>query len=126
MITTDTPAWLSDLMACIDHRDAEGFGEFVTQDARFYFANAPAVSGREAIVAAVREFFQAIAGISHRIDLTLSTPDHLAIRGDVTYTRLDGGEVTVPFANIFELTGERISDYRIYADLAPLWAETPA
>ena len=126
MVTTETPAWLNELMACIDRRDAEAFGAFLTEDACFYFANAPEVSGREAIVAAVRGFFEAIAGIQHKVHVTLGTPDCLAFRGDATYTRLDGGEVTVPFANIFELKGGLISDYRIYSDLTPLWAEAPA
>lgn len=118
----DGPAWIRSLFASIDRRDAEAFGTFVTPDAQFRFGNAPAVHGRDAIVAAVGGFFEAIAGLRHDIDLTIRSDDHVVCRGTVTYTRHDGSQVTLPFADVFAVVGEQIADYRIYMDLAPLWA----
>ena len=46
----------------------------------------------------------------------------LVCEGDVTYTKLDGSEVTLPFVNIFEIDGGLIVDYRIYVDVGPLYA----
>jgi len=46
----------------------------------------------------------------------------LALHGEVTYTRHDGSRVTLPFANVFRLRDDLISEYLIYADLAPLYA----
>jgi hypothetical protein len=40
----------------------------------------------------------------------------------VTYTRLDGSTLTVPFANVFVLKGAEIQSYRIYIDNSPLFA----
>jgi len=34
----------------------------------------------------------------------------------VTYTRHDGSVLTVPFANVFEMRGDKIAAYRIYVD----------
>ena len=41
--------------------------------------------------------------------------------GETTYTRHDGTQITLPFANVFELEGELISTYKIYADIGPLY-----
>lgn len=115
-------ARLASLMVAIDSRDAARFVEFLTPDARFRFGNASAVQGRAAIQAAVNAFFQSIAGCRHRVDRTWHGPDTLAVQGEVEYTRLGGGTITLPFANVFVLRGDLIDDYRIYADVAPLFA----
>ena len=49
--------------------------------------------------------------------------DLLFCEGETTYTRHDGKQVVVPFADVFEYVDNRISDYRIYADLGPLFAD---
>lgn len=113
--------WLDELFECIDRRDARGFTAFLTEDASFRFGNSPAVVGRPAIEAAVEEFFAALAGLSHRITLAADLGAHFICRGETTYTRLDGSQVTVPFANVFEMENGRVRDYQIYADLTPLW-----
>jgi hypothetical protein len=42
----------------------------------------------------------------------------------VTYTRKDGQDVTVPVVTIYRTNGEDlVSDYRVYLDLAPVFAE---
>lgn len=113
--------WLQ-LFAAIDARDARAFAAFITPDGEFRFGNAPAVRGREAIEAAVAGFFAAIGGVRHTLLQSWSAPGSAACEGEVTYLRLDGGRVTVRFANVFELRGREIASYRIYIDNAPLWA----
>ena len=46
----------------------------------------------------------------------------LVSQGVVTYTRLDGGKVTVPFVNVFSMQGKLVQDYLIYVDNTPLYA----
>ena len=116
--------WVEDLFNCIDRRDAAGFTAFLAEDASFRFGNAPAVVGRDAIKAAVTGFFAAIAGLSHRVTLSADLGAHFLCRGDATYTRLDGSQITLPFANVFEMENGRVRDYQIYADLTPLWNPT--
>lgn len=115
------PAWVGDLFACIDRRDAAGFADFLTKDGVFRFGSASPVVGRAAIAESVGQFFAAIGGLRHRITLTVNLPSQFICRGEATYTRLDGSEITLPFANIFEMDGDRISDYQIYSDVGPLW-----
>ena len=114
-------ARLEDLFAAVDAKDTERFLGFLTDEASFRFGSAPSVRGREAIRAAVDGFFSTIAGCHHILTRTIVEDDVIICEGEVTYTRHDGGEVTLPFANIFEFNGGLISAYKIYADAGPLY-----
>lgn len=114
---------LEPLFAAIDSKDAEAFADFLTDDASFRFGSAPAATGRAAIVEGVAAFFESLAGVSHVLTAVATRGDTLFCEGETTYTRHDGKEVVVPFADVFKYEGEKITDYRIYADLAPLYAE---
>jgi ketosteroid isomerase-like protein len=114
-------AWWERLFAVIDTRDAAAFLNFLTPDAQFRFGNAPTIIGSEAIGAAVAGFFAAIASCRHQLLRTWGGPAAVACEGAVTYTRHDGSAVTVPFANVFELRGTKITAYRIYIDNSPLF-----
>jgi ketosteroid isomerase-like protein len=64
----------------------------------------------------VTAFFAAIAASRHRLLGTWSGAATAACEGEVTYTRHDGSVLTVPFANVFEMRGDKIAAYRIYVD----------
>ena len=113
---------LTDLFAAIDGKDADRFVEFLTPDGSFRFGSAPKVEGREAVRAAVAGFFDSIRGLSHEINAVFGSGDTLFCEGETTYTRHDGSTVTVPFADVFEYDGELIAEYKIYADIGPLYA----
>ena len=123
MLTEAEQSTLRNLFAAIDEKDTTAFVAFLTEDARFRFGSAPAATGRDAISAAVDGFFQSIAGLRHRIDLTLREGDTLVCEGQVTYTRHDGSELALPFANVFAMDDGRIADYKIYMDIGPLYAD---
>lgn len=116
-------SWILRLFACIDRRDAEGFAGFLSEDGTFCFGNQPPVQGRAAISEAVGGFFASIAGLSHRIDRVWQDTGSIICIGEVTYERLDGSRITLPFADIFFMDGELIGDYRIYMDVTPLFAD---
>ena len=113
---------LEDLFASIDQMDAERFVSFIAEDGVFQFGSSPPVTGRDAIREAVSGFFASIAGLSHRLLRVIGDGDAVATEGEVTYTRHDGSEITLPFVNIFELANGRIATYKIYIDIAPLYA----
>lgn len=110
------------LFAAIDAKDPEAFVGFLTGDALFRFGSAPAVQGRDAICAAVGAFFDTIAGLSHVVNKTLVDGATMVCEGEVTYTRLDGTSVTLPFTDVFEYEGDLIAEYKIYMDVSPLYA----
>jgi ketosteroid isomerase-like protein len=116
-----SPAW-QQLFAAIDGGDAQAFAGFLAADGEFRFGNAPPVVGRDAVRDAVAGFFGAIGGCRHRLLRAWQAEGSVACEGEVTYTRHDGSQVTLPFANVFVLRGGEIASYRIYIDNAPLFA----
>jgi len=115
-------SWLDGLFAAIDARDAERFAGYLTDDVVFRFANAQPVHGRAAAEAAVAGFFGAVRGLRHELTGAWAVDDVVACHGEVTYTRHDGSELRVPFANILRLSGDRAREYRIFADTSALFA----
>ena len=111
------------LFAAIDRQDAAAFVGYLADDAVFRFGSAPAVRGRDAIRATVDGFFGTIAGCSHAVNKRISGGSTLVCEGEVTYTRHNGTEITLPFTDIFEYDGDQIAQYKIYMDVNPLYAE---
>ncbi len=121
--TPQPPGWITELFGVIDSKDAAAFGNFLTPDGTFRFGNAPPVQGRNEITAAVHGFFSTIASLSHDLQDVWEFGDDVICRGEVTYGRHDGSSVTLPFADVFRMQDALISDYRIYMDIAPLYAD---
>jgi len=124
-VTAATPKAINvaDLFASIDAMDTERFLCFIAEDGTFRFGSAPAVTGRDAIRGAVDGFFATLAGLRHVLHRVIDDGTALACEGEVTYTRHDGRQVTLPFANVFGLENGLISEYAIYIDIAPLYQE---
>lgn len=110
------------LFAAIDAKDGAAFVAYLTENAIFRFGSAPPVQGRDAIQAAVEGFFATIAGCSHSVDNKLRQGTTVVCEGIVTYTRHDGSEIELPFTDVFEYEGILIAHYKIYMDVAPLYA----
>ena len=115
-------AWLEELFSAIDAKDADAFAQFLTPDAGFRFGNAEEVRGRDAIRESVAGFFESIKGLEHSVHHAWRDADRVACSGEVTYTRHDGSRITLPFADVFEMSGGRIRRYLIYMDVGPLYA----
>ncbi len=110
------------LFGAIDANDAAAFVGYLTDDAVFRFGSAPPVRGRAAIQAAVGGFFGTIASCSHKVQNTFGTGSTLVCEGEVSYTRIDGSSITLPFTDVLEYDGDLISHYKIYMDISPLYA----
>jgi len=114
--------WWNSLLASIDAKDTERFLSFLAEDGEFVFGNAPAAVGHAGIGAAVSGFFGMIQGSQHRLLTAWEGTDTAACEGLVTYTRLDGSQVTLPFVDVFHFRGGKIGRYQIYMDVNPLFA----
>ena len=110
------------LFASIDAMDTESFLSFIDENAIFRFGSTPPVKGHVAIRAAVESFFASVAKLRHVLQRQVADDDAVVCEGEVTYTRHDGSNITLPFVNVFEVDGGLISLYRIYIDVGPLYA----
>ncbi len=117
-----TPAWIHKLTASIDAMDADTFVSFLTEDAQFRYGSNPPTVGRGAIRDGVAMFFTQFKKLRHSLTGTWTHPDVVFMQGDVTYTRLDGSDVTVPFVNCLKMRGDKVHEYLIYIDPSPMAA----
>lgn len=114
---------LEALFQAIDRRDTDAFCEFLSDDCRFRFGNLPAMIGKDNVAHFVGDFFASIAAVSHDIHAHWTQPDSITCHGMVSYTRKDGTQLTVPFANILTIRTGRIDDYLIFVDASQLFAQ---
>jgi len=119
----ETPAWVTTLFRALDAFDADTLASFLTDDAVFVFGNAEPVRGKQAIHGVVAGFFTSINAIRHDLLETWTLLQVVICRGTVTYTRHNGSQLRVPFANIFKLQNGLIQDYLIYVDNSQLYTQ---
>lgn len=114
-------SWATRLFAAIDRKDAEAFAAAFAEDGTFQFANAPATVGRASVLAAVTGFFGSIASLQHALTDVWEVPGAVVVVGRVTYTRLDGSRLDVPFADVLRLRDDRVTSWQIYIDASQLY-----
>lgn len=112
-----------EVFAQVDRLDPEGVIAFFADDATMVFGNQEPLLGRDAILAGNATFLTAIKGLRHRIQREWTVGDTSIVLTDVTYTRRDDKEVTIPAVSIWRI-GEAglITDYRVYFDPSPVFA----
>ena len=102
--------------------DAKAFASHLAEDCALRFGNADEVVGRGAIEEAIAGFFTTINGISHHVLDEWNVDNTTITQLEATYTRKDDRQVTLPAVAVWRRGGELIDDYRIYVDLAPVYA----
>jgi hypothetical protein len=107
----------------IDSMEPDRFAQHLADDVVMRFGNAEPVEGRAAVREGWAGFCAGLAGVRHDIVEQWSVPPATISEARVTYTRKDGSDVTVPVVTIYRASGDLIDDYRIFIDLAPLFAD---
>jgi ketosteroid isomerase-like protein len=114
---------VSRVFGIVDSRDAAAFGRLFSEDGRMVFGNGEPIHGPERIAESVGEFFATIKGLRHAVRNEWTAGPDTIVELAVTYDRLDGKAVTVPAVTMWRVSGDGlIDDYRIYIDLAPVYA----
>lgn len=114
--------WVRQVFDGVDSMDTETFLGFLADDAQFRFGSGAAVRGKDAIRGTVEAFFQSVKALRHDLLAVWLEDETIICQGEVTYTRADDGQVTLPFATIWQMRGGRIGEYLIYIDISPLFA----
>ncbi len=117
------PSTAREVFEAVDAKDAARFAACMTPDGIFRYANAPAVTGPDAIRQAVAQFFGAVQALRHDLLAVWTQDDMVFCQGEVNYVRLDGSKAgPFPFFNLFRMRGDKIAEYLIYVDISPLFA----
>jgi ketosteroid isomerase-like protein len=111
------------MFADIDRMDAEAWSRYLAEDVVMRFGNADEVQGRENCRDALQSFYEMIHGLRHDVVAQWEQPPATIVQADVTYTRQDDRQVTVPVVTIYRVgDDDLIADYRVFIDLAPVFA----
>ena len=113
----------------VDRKDARGYAAVFALDGWLRFSNNPMLEGRDAIEAAIAQFFSAFVSLRHEPRESSMDGDTLVLEARVTYVRHDRKEVTVPACTVYRLAPSNddgaqpvARECRIYVDLTPLFA----
>jgi ketosteroid isomerase-like protein len=111
------------IFAKIDSLDPRALEGFLAEDATMVFGNGEPLTGPAAIVAASEAFLSTVKAVRHRILSDWTVGSTTIAEAEVTYTRLDGKEVSVPVVSIWDVNDAGlITSYRVFLDLAPVYA----
>jgi len=123
---TDTSS-VTGVFETIDGMKADEYASYFAEDASFRFGNAEPIVGRRAIRDAMVVFFSTIKGLRHEIVGVWEGEWALgvvySVETEVTYTRKDDAVVSLPATSTMRLDGDRIQDWRIFADISPVYEE---
>ncbi len=108
------------LYQAVDSRTAASLEPFLSPSVTFQLGNNLPVSGKEAVLQVNASFFESVAAMAHTIDKVWSQDADVICSGSVQYTRLDGSQLSVPFATILATEDGLIRDYKVYVDVSPL------
>jgi ketosteroid isomerase-like protein len=115
------------MFADIERMDAHAWAEYLAPDTVMRWGNETPIYGRDACRAAAAAFYAQIDGVRYDIVELWEHGDATIVEANITYTRTDGREVTLPLVTIYRTdVNDLISDYRVYTDLAPVFAGLPA
>lgn len=114
------PLALDALFTAIDRKDLGTYLGFLTPDCRLRFGNRPVGEGHDEITKVVGNFFSQVVELRHTLAERWDLEDVTICRGEVTYQRTDGSELTVPVAHIFKTKEGLVSEYNVYIDVSGL------
>lgn len=116
------PDWIVGLFRVIDAMDSDQFVDYLSDEAVFVYGSGNPVTGKENIKNFLGAFYGNLIGIEHLITGVWEIGESTFVQTRCTYDLKDGREITIPAMNLFNMEGDLIRDYLIYADPTPMQA----
>jgi ketosteroid isomerase-like protein len=118
--------WPARFLKEADTLDIDRLTACFADDIEVRFGNADAIHGKPAARAAFVGFWSTIRGMRHQPETVVRADDLASQQSIVTYTTLDGRDISVPVASHLRRTPEGLLNRLwIFIDLAPLFAPAP-
>ncbi len=110
-----------------ERMDAQAWASHLAPDVVMRFGNDDPIYGRDGCRSALEAFYARIDALRYDLVELWEHGEATIVEANVTYTRSDGQDVTVPVVTIYRTgANDLISDYRVYTDIAPVFAGLPA
>lgn len=132
MITTNlrinqlTPAatdwYIGNYLAAMDALDVDWYAAFLADDVSVQFNNAPAVEGKQAVVAMLAGYWQSFAAIEHEPLTILGSDQSFMLEALNHYVRHDGRKVSTRAVALTDRNVDgKVTSVRIYTDASPVF-----
>lgn len=122
----DRDAWVREMFRALDEGSVPALFPYLHDDVVWRFASYPPGRGKESFAAGWAAMSERVKRLEHAVHRVWSEGESIFCHGEVSYHLVDAATVTVPFANVFQLRGDRISEYLIYVDASAVLGAAPA
>ena len=113
------------LFAATDSGDLDAVTSYLHDDVIIVLSNREPIHGAAAYAELYGQVAGMLAGLRHEIHEIWSASEDTSVwivRTTVHYTRVDGDTVSLPCCNVLRFADGRISDYRVFMDMTPVFA----
>ena len=112
---------LTDYFQAMEVKDFDRLGAYYADDITQTFANAPTITGRDTMLARMRDLLAKVKSLTHPLINVWQEDDGVVIFEVTSIWRFhDDTEVKINACSIFTLAGGKFTDQRIYVDNAPI------
>jgi ketosteroid isomerase-like protein len=112
---------LTDYFATMEAKDLPRLSQYYAEDITLTFANAPTVTGREAVLAQMTTLLGKVESLAHPLINVWQEDDGVVVFEAASVWRFpDGVQATINACSIFTITDGKFTDQRIYVDNSPI------
>jgi limonene-1,2-epoxide hydrolase len=111
--------------AAIIKQDWDKVKSLLAEDILYRPGSRPEIHGRENVLAAMKQIFTQLARfVSHEPRQIWEGNGRVAIEMDAVYQRIrDGKDFVIACTDIYRVGNNQISEWRVYADISPLFTD---
>ena len=112
---------LTDYFAAMEAKDLSRLGKYYAEDITLTFANAPTLTGREAVLAQITTLLGKVESLAHSLIKVWQEDDGVVVFEVASVWRFpDGVEATINACSIFTIADGKFTDQRVYVDNSPI------
>jgi len=112
---------LTEYFAAMQAKDIDRMRSYYADDMTLTFANAPTVTGAEAVLAQMTTLLAKVESLAHPLINVWQEDDGVVVLEVASVWRFpDGAEATINACSIFTIADGKFTDQRIYVDNSPI------
>ncbi len=109
-------------LTVLDAKDIDAYAEFLADNVSIEFGNAPAVTGKKAVVEMLGGYWQSFKSIEHDLTNIYGSDDAYVLEALNHYERHDGKKITVRAVAFTDKNDEGlVTSIRVFGDTSPLF-----
>lgn len=113
--------FITEYFAVMEAKDYDRLGDYLADDIALTFANAPAVTGKDVVLAQLAAIGGKVDSLAHPLINVWQEEDGVVVlEVDSVWRFPDGVEATIRACSIFTIADGKFTDQRIYVDNSPV------